>query len=728
MSDDNKQAFNLEDDSDLNGDDNEVFHSDEENNKKNQDNQWIDELRLALKGGCDLGSIRSIGKCRPLTDDLRLSVWKTCLNINDINEYDYVDSDVFDLPEQNLIREDVLRLVRSLKINEDIEASRLSDIEAVLTFYCKKYNENYEKDNGWIDMLKPLVTLDYKDRAELYALFASIRNRYIPCFCETDGMPFHLFRLLLLYHDPELCSFFDTRKITPDLYAHIWVRSLYAGTCSSDVTRHLWDGYFQHADQFFIFFLALVLLMFVKEQLFEMIDKEKDEVINLISKAPANLTTDDLEDFCSLANHYASNTPQSFRKEFCSCLFDETDRTTSQKAYSVQQALCLPVSAKELLQANQLGGKEGVKYFIVDCRPAEQYNSKHLYTAFHLDANLLLEDPKEFGGTVDALRATQKHSIEAGATAGGDHLCFMGSGRDEEDKYVRMVVAYFLRRNIKYISIASGGYRVLAKAIEDPSMITKAKSNTDKIKKHEETSIGFAIKQNIAEKLPVINTQTTALFSMISSAVKTKSMEVRDKVKDYITHNSSSESANSTASHVSKEDKVGKLYRQPNQASVFSLDDDQEQEDEKTLSKQQDAPELVDVESWFLRSDMLYKYECEHIDEHNRTHPSLLLVSSTHLFILRKLPEHKTMANLVSRRPLESITKITSKKNFPEIITFRYATNQDEQEKKVKAKTKLSIDCDRVYLPDAGDATKNIKLLIVKSLNMFDNPNEIGST
>ena len=42
--------------------------------------------------------------------------------------------------------------------------------------------------------------------------------------CEADGMPYHLFRLLLLYHDPELCSFFDTRKITSDSYAHIWVR------------------------------------------------------------------------------------------------------------------------------------------------------------------------------------------------------------------------------------------------------------------------------------------------------------------------------------------------------------------------------------------------------------------------------------------------------------------------------------------------------------------------
>jgi len=30
---------------------------------------------------------------------------------------------------------------------------------------------------------------------------------------------------------------------------------------------------------------------------------------------------------------------------------------------------------------------------------------------------------------------------------------------------------------------------------------------------------------------------------------------------------------------------------------------------------------LVEIESWFLRDDMLYKYECEHIDENNQTHP-----------------------------------------------------------------------------------------------------------
>jgi hypothetical protein len=69
MSDEDNQQF----DSDLN---NEVFQIDEENNINTHDNQWIHELRLALERGCDLGSIRNIGKCRALTDDLRLAVWK----------------------------------------------------------------------------------------------------------------------------------------------------------------------------------------------------------------------------------------------------------------------------------------------------------------------------------------------------------------------------------------------------------------------------------------------------------------------------------------------------------------------------------------------------------------------------------------------------------------------------------------------------------------------------
>ena len=34
----------------------------------------------------------------------------------------------------------------------------------------------------------------------------------------------------------------------------------------------------------------------------------------------------------------------------------------------------------------------------------------------------------------------------------------MGSGREEEDQYVNMVVAHFLQRNSLYVSVAKDGY------------------------------------------------------------------------------------------------------------------------------------------------------------------------------------------------------------------------------------------------------------------------------
>jgi hypothetical protein len=79
MSEETTKPFDLEDDSERNDSNlnhHELNNNDDENTTKSEDNQWINELRVALERGCDLGSIRNIGKCRPLTDDLRVPVWK----------------------------------------------------------------------------------------------------------------------------------------------------------------------------------------------------------------------------------------------------------------------------------------------------------------------------------------------------------------------------------------------------------------------------------------------------------------------------------------------------------------------------------------------------------------------------------------------------------------------------------------------------------------------------
>ena len=43
-------------------------------------------------------------------------------------------------------------------------------------------------------------------------------------------------------------------------------------------------------------------------------------------------------------------------------------------------------------------------------------------------------------------------------------MCFVGSGRDEEDQYVNMVVANFLQKHQQYVSVAKGGYAGNSKA------------------------------------------------------------------------------------------------------------------------------------------------------------------------------------------------------------------------------------------------------------------------
>ena len=96
--------------------------------------------------------------------------------------------------------------------------------------------------------------------------------------------------------------------------------------------------------------------------------------------------------------------------------------STSPSRRVAMHSLCMPISANELLHSIRaarsvnlavesgqyicliliyialggfieqiiLGGaEEGVRFFVVDCRPADQYNAGHLPTAFHLDCGLV---------------------------------------------------------------------------------------------------------------------------------------------------------------------------------------------------------------------------------------------------------------------------------------------------------------------------------------------------
>lgn len=91
---------------------------------------------------------------------------------------------------------------------------------------------------------------------------------------------------------------------------------------------------------------------------------------------------------------------------------------------------------------------------------------------------------------------------------------------------------------------------------------------------------------------------------------------------------------------------------------------------------------------------------------------SHLLVTETHLYILREVPTRKGMALISQRRPLGTIVKITSKKKLPELITFKYGSNTDDGLK--------ITSMDRCLIPEAGEATKVIKRQIMTVLDLLD--------
>ena len=132
------------------------------------------------------------------------------------------------------------------------------------------------------------------------------------------------------------------------------------------------------------------LLIFYREQILGMKDDDKESIVNTLAAMPCALEADDVTDFCSLAQYYAMKTPSSFKQDLYYIMFGEGGDEKF-----ITHALCLPVAAQELVENTveasiPNGSVDAVRFFLVDCRPAEQYNAGHLPTAFHLDCNLVI--------------------------------------------------------------------------------------------------------------------------------------------------------------------------------------------------------------------------------------------------------------------------------------------------------------------------------------------------
>lgn len=663
------------------------------------------ELESALLDGCTASEIQAITKGKQIPESLRPDVWLLCLNCQDAGNQLCLFNEIFDLTNQNEVRDDVKRFVEKYYNEEDDKLAVISNIESIITFYCKSKAVNYSRNNGWIELLLPLLTLKLP-RSDTYNLFEKIINSYVPKGCVKNGVSFHILRLLLQYHDPELCSFLDTKRITPEQYCLPWLRSLFASVCKLEVVQFMWDLYFQREDPFFIFFLCLIMIINARENLLQMKSEDRESIITTLCNMPADLQANDVSDFCSLAHYYSLKTPTSFRDDVSDVLFSDNNVDVNSHFYS--QALSLSVSVLEIVETATVkmsDNMESIKFFLVDCRPAEQYNAGHLFTAFHLDCNLMLQEPSAFNTAVQGLLNAQRQALAAGSLAAGEHLCFVGSGRTEEDSYAHMVVASFLKRNTKHVSMLEGGYV----AIHDYFGIHLA----DCLKEHNPAKClvcapannnrGDNIVQD-KSKDPVPSIQ---LFSKLSSAMKAKSQEVKGKLIDYIVNPTSA--SNSGEWHVSALDRKEKRYR--NVPPVFSINDDEEEsryDSRHDLYSADSAEEIVEIRTLMKDKYTIDSFPCQEVLVNGYMYDSYLIVTNTHLVILRET-SNKGMAKVMARRPLSTIVKITAKKRHPELITFKYGIPDGDN--------LLIKDMDRFLIPNASVATRVVSNEIVHQLD-----------
>ena len=93
-----------------------------------------------------------------------------------------------------------------------------------------------------------------------------------------------------------------------------------------------------------------------------------------------------------------------------------------------------------------------------------QYSDVYIVLQWYSDSDCvhvvlspqLLHSPSDFSEAADRLCTKVKRDRDR--LENGDHLCFLGSGREQEDQYVTMVVAKFLQKSTPYVSLARGGF------------------------------------------------------------------------------------------------------------------------------------------------------------------------------------------------------------------------------------------------------------------------------
>lgn len=394
--------------------------------------------------------------------NLRPLIWRVMLGLNHRSRtHEPLPKEILSpLFNQKTIALDVERTRPTIPPFKDPEVRK--SMELVLTEYCRRRHISYVQGMNYV--LCPFYLLGLADSDEIYSYFDAFVRIFLPnTFTDSEfgalQCIFRLFKLLLQYHDPELSSFLDQHDTPPEVYASQWFVTIYAQKCEIDILLQLWDELLLDPNPMFHYFVSLELLRCQKENVMNCRVDELPEVMASISipdKYQLRILFGEAKKTCSI-------TPQSFHELLHKCVTQKVvvDGALYTELLDLQAMAIEPKELIEQFQSDKMDHKERqrdggrrkspklskIKYFVIDCRPIEQFEAGHLPCAYHLDPALNSESLKDEMDNILKMM-------------GSSAFCLFFDGVPSKRTNVNYSshLYYFLNKRINYVSICRGGY------------------------------------------------------------------------------------------------------------------------------------------------------------------------------------------------------------------------------------------------------------------------------
>ena len=290
---------------------------------------WVLELEEALLDEAPPDQLKLLLAGRALPASLRADVWSHCLEIagrkSRLDKFD----DVYDHQDQAEIRAAARGVVERVAGAGD-RFQLQADAEAILTVHFKCGGEEQRFSAAEASLLGPVIDLSLT-RNEKFSIFQTVLERFIPRR-ESHEAVYDLARLLLLYHDPQLCNHLDSLKISFQEFSGSWFSSLLAADCGCGVTSQLWDLYIVNSDPWIIFFIVTVMLVNFRDTILE-VGGDRAELLARLARLPGQIEAEDIPDLVTLALVYSSRTPASFKSSYQETIFTSPQPDVNTKVH-----------------------------------------------------------------------------------------------------------------------------------------------------------------------------------------------------------------------------------------------------------------------------------------------------------------------------------------------------------------------------------------------------------